>query len=245
MKCSVITVAYNALQTLPNTIQSFQSQTYSNKEQIVVDGGSQDGSLPYLQSLDFDDLVWASKKDQGIYDAMNNGILTSTGEIVGILNADDVFYADEVIEQVMSIFIDNPELDAVYADVIFERNGKTWRHYSAKEWSPERLSWGFMPPHPGVFLRKSLFDQFGYYKTDYSIAADYELIIRLFWKHRIRSRYIPIVTANMSLGGVSTRNLNSNVILNREIKRACRENGLSTNYLKIYSKYLFKWKELL
>lgn len=245
MKCSVITVAYNALQTLPNTIQSFQSQTYANKEQIVVDGGSQDGSLTYLENLDFDDLVWTSKKDKGIYDAMNNGILTSTGEIVGILNADDVFYDDEVIEQVMSIFIDDPELDAVYANVIFERNGKTWRHYSAKEWSPERLSWGFMPPHPGVFLRKSLFDQFGYYKTDYSIAADYELIIRLFWKHRIRSRYIPMVTTNMSLGGVSTRNLNSNVILNREIKRACLENGLSTNYLKIYSKYLFKWKELL
>ncbi len=245
MKCSIITVAYNARQTLPNTLESFQSQTYVDKQQIVVDGGSGDGTATYLQSADLDNVLWSSESDNGIYDAMNKGIHRSDGDVVGILNADDVFHDDQVIDHVISYFRDNPDLDAVYGDVVFKKNDKIWRHYSAKEWYPERLGWGFMPPHPGLFLRKKLFDQFGLYKTDYSIAADYELIIRLLWKHRVKSSYLPIVTTTMSLGGVSTRNLNSNIILNKEILRACRENGLSTNYLKIYSKYLFKWRELI
>jgi glycosyltransferase involved in cell wall biosynthesis len=245
LNCSIITVAYNALQTLPSTLESFQFQTYGAKEHIVVDGGSEDGTVDYLNDLSYDNIIWSSQADDGIYDAMNKGIRSSTADIVGILNADDVFYDDKVLERVLSCFVDHPDLDAVYADVVFEKNSKVWRHYSAKQWSPDRLGWGFMPPHPGVFLRKSLFDQYGYYKTDYSIAADYELIIRLFWKHRIKAMYLPIVTTTMSLGGVSTRNFNSNIVLNKEIRRACEENGLSTNYLKIYSKYLYKWKELL
>lgn len=245
MKCSIVTVSYNALETLPRTLESFQSQNYINKEHIIVDGGSQDGTLGYLQQINFRDIVWSSETDHGIYDAMNKGIEAASGDVIGILNADDVFYDDQVLENIMTCFDENTSIDAVFCDVIFEKNGKVWRHYSAKNWHPDRLAWGYMPPHPGVFLRKSVFDQFGKYKTNYQIAADYELIIRLFWKNRIRTKYLPIITTSMALGGVSTRNLKSNILLNQEIKRGCEENGLKTNYLKIYTKYLFKWKELL
>jgi glycosyltransferase involved in cell wall biosynthesis len=210
-----------------------------------VDGGSNDGTLGYLRQIENSNVVWSSENDDGIYDAMNKGIQTSTGDVIGILNADDIFHNDQVLTQVMSFFEENSEIDAVYGDIVFKKKEKVWRHYSAKNWYPNRLGWGFMPPHPGVFLKRSLFEQLGFYKTDYTIAADYELIIRFFWKHRIRCRYIPIVTTSMSLGGVSTKNVKSNILLNQEIRRACLENGLPTNYLKIYSKYLIKWRELI
>lgn len=245
MKCSIITVTYNALRTLPATVESFQGQSYRDKEHIIIDGGSEDGTSTFLRQLNLNNLSWTSESDRGIYDAMNKGILGSTGSVIGILNADDVFYDSDVLQNVMTCFHGRPNLDAVYCDVVFTKKGRVWRHYSAKQWKPHRLAWGFMPPHPGVFLRREIFDRFGYYKTDYQIAADYELLIRLFWKHNIQSTYLPFVSTNMSLGGVSTRSVKSNLILNQEIKRACLENGLSTNYFKIYSKYLFKWKELV
>ncbi len=244
MKCSIVTVCYNALGTLPTTIRSFQSQQYKNKEHIIVDGASSDGTSSYLRDNQIEG-TWVSEPDRGIYDAMNKGVRMSSGDVIGILNADDAYYDSNVLDTVMSVFDRYDKLDAVYGDVVFEKQGKVWRNYSAKNWSPTRLAWGFMPPHPGVFLRKSLFHTYGLYKTDYEIAADYELIIRLFWKHGIEAHYHPMITTRMALGGVSTRNMGSNILLNKEILRGCRENGLKTNYFKIYSKYFVKWKELL
>lgn len=246
MKISVVTVCRNAASTLQQNIESVEEQNYADKEHIIVDGQSTDGTIKLLHSLTRDVVQrWLSEPDHGIYDAMNKGIAMSSGDIIGILNADDIFFDKGTLTKVINVFNSNPEVDLVYGDVVFEKAGSIWRTYSARKWQPKQLAWGVMPPHPGVFVKKALYERLGLYKIDYQIAADYELLVRYFLSEKVKPLYLPLITTRMSLGGVSTRGFSSNLLLNREILRACRENNLYTNYLMIYSKYFYKWVELI
>jgi glycosyltransferase involved in cell wall biosynthesis len=213
-------------------------------EYIVIDGNSSDGTQNIVKS--FGNIIpkFISEPDQGIYDAINKGIKMATGDIIGILNSDDVFYNDNVIANVAKVFeSENP--DAIYGDVQFvEDNDSVVRYYSSKRFSPDKFRFGFMPAHPSFYAKRDLFEKFGYYKTDYVIAADYELLIRFLYVHKIKTRYIEMPFVSMLKGGVSNKSIKSNILLNREILRACRENGISTNYLFIYSKYFRKVFEL-
>lgn len=246
MKVSIITVCYNSGKTIESTIQSILAQDYSNLEYIVVDGGSKDDTLQILQKYRQGITTLISEPDQGMYDAMNKGIRAASGEVIGILNSDDFFYNEQVIPQVAKAFR-SADTEATIGDIIFIKEGseKVLRKYSARNWSPSRFAWGFMPPHPSFFVRQSMFEQFGFYKTDYQIAADYELLIRFLLVHQIRWKYLPIITTKMRMGGTSTQGLKSLYILNKEIARACKENGVYTNYGMIYSKYLYKPLEFL
>jgi glycosyltransferase involved in cell wall biosynthesis len=248
MKVSIVTVVYNNVATIGHAIDSVLSQDYADVEYIVIDGGSTDGTVDVIKSYGNRIAQFVSEKDKGIYDAMNKGIRMATGDVVGIVNADDFFYDDHVLSRVAEAFTADRSLEATTGDIVFiaeENHKKVLRHYSSKSWRPSKFAWGYMPPHPSFFCRKNLYERYGYYQTDYKIAADYELLIRFLLLHKARYKYLPLITTKMRMGGASTRNLNSILTLNREIKRACKENSVFTNYIMIYSKYLFKPFEFL
>jgi len=250
MKISIITVCYNSEEFIESAMQSVLSQTYQEIEYIIVDGLSKDSTPSRIENSEqlFDGkMKWVSESDEGLYDAMNKGIKMANGDIVGILNSDDFFYDDQVLSKVAKAFED-PSVQATTGDIVFVRDNdlnKVIRHYSAKNWKPSKFAWGYMPPHPSFFVRRELFDQLGYYQTDYRIAADYELLIRFLLKNRINWKYLPIITTKMRMGGASTDGLKSLITLNKEIARGCQENDVYTNYAMIYSKYFFKPFEFL
>jgi glycosyltransferase involved in cell wall biosynthesis len=242
---SVITACRGATRCLPFALASVRRQTWSGFESLVVDGGSTDGTVAVLRAAEsaFDGrLRWISEPDHGLYDALNKGIRMARGDVVGILHADDVFAGDDVLARVAAAFED-PAVDCVFGDVRFVREpdlGRTVRYYRAAHFRPWMLRFGFMPPHPSFFARRELFERLGYYETDYRIAADYELLVRFLWRHRVRYRYLDMTTTKMRLGGMSTRSWRSNLVLNREIVRGCRANGMWTALPLLTFKYLFK-----
>ena len=234
MKVSIITVAYNSVRTLPDTIVSVLNQTYPNIEYIIVDGGSTDGTLDII--LNFENkfcnrMKWISEKDHGIYDAMNKGIRMATGDVVGILNSDDYFTDDRVIEKVCNTFT-KYHVDAVYGDIHFVDNknsNKVVRYYSSKRFRPFWLRFGFMPAHPSFYIKKQVMSEVGGYRLDYKIGSDFEMMVRLFRKHNISYKYLNLDFVTMRVGGVSTKNLKSKLVLIKEDVRACLENGIYTN----------------
>lgn len=247
MKISLITVAYNSASTIQDTINSVQSQKYNNIEYIIVDGNSRDATRKIIESAGNVVTKFISEPDKGIYDAMNKGIQMTSGDVVGIINSDDFYFNDTIISSVADAFSD-PEVDAVFGDLIFIdplNLKKTVRRYSSAKWYPGKFARGFMPAHPTFFVRRKYYEQSGLFKTDYKIAADYEMLIRLLYVRKLRYKYLPLNMVIMRRGGVSSSGIKSNILLNKEILRACRENGISTNYLLIYSKYFYKFFELL
>lgn len=274
MKISIITVCHNSVGTLATAIESVFGQTYQDIEYIVVDGGSTDGTVDILrkyagrsskvlkcESPKVGDasrqFAWISEPDEGMYDAINKGIRMATGDVVGILNADDVLSADDVIEKVAQVFWGSASVDAIYGDIRFVANRqglalagiraeKTKRYYSSHHWRLWMLQWGFMPPHPSVYIRKECFSRLGDYALNYRIAADNELLIRFLRKARLHCVYVPTCFVDMRLGGMSTKNWRSNVLLNQEIVRGNRENGYFCCLLMMMPKYFFKiWEYVL
>jgi glycosyltransferase involved in cell wall biosynthesis len=247
LKISIITVSYNCSATIEDTIKSVASQSYSNKEYIIVDGLSNDNTLDILNNYSGVISKAISEPDSGIYDAMNKGIMLATGDVVGILNADDFYIDDTVIAKVVQAFDNNP-IDALIADLVYVRPDKLdkiVRYYSSANFALDKFESGWMPPHPTFFVKRKCYEQFGLYKTDYKIAADFELLARFMVKNHITYHYLPEVIIKMRTGGASTKNLRSNLILNREIVRACAENDIKTNYFKVYTKYLTKLFQLV
>lgn len=246
MKVSIITVCYNSEKTIERTIQSVLSQNYSNIEYIVVDGGSKDNTVQIIEKYKEYIDQFVSEKDEGIYDAINKGILMSKGDIVGILNSDDIFSDQNIVSEVASVFIEKPQLDSIIGNIAFINDkDKIVRVYNSKNWTPNKFVFGFMPPHPSFYCKRELFQKLGEYKKDYKIAADYELLIRFLKIHQISYYHLNTIMVYMNLGGVSTKGFKSTMLLNREVKRACVENGLSSNFLKLYSKYFFKILEFI
>lgn len=186
--------------------------------------------------------VFLSEPDEGIYDAMNKGIRLASGDIIGTLNADDVYVDSGVLSRVERQMVDG-HLDAVYGDVVFfeaDRPKTNLRRYSSRHFSPSHIAWGWMPAHPTLFLRREVFHRFGLYRTDFKIAGDYEFVARIFKDADLRYRYLPEVLVRMRTGGVSTRGWRSTLLLNREVLKACLENGIRTNLFMLLSKYPIK-----
>ena len=250
MKISLITVAYNSSKTLSDTLQSVLNQTYSEIEYIIVDGASKDNTVSIIQEYEpkFNGrMKWISEPDKGLYDAMNKGIRMATGDIVGIINSDDFYHRSDILQVVADAFRDK-SVQAVYGDVRFVNDDnleKTVRYYSSKSFSPKRFRFGFMPAHPTFFTYKKYFDEFGYYKMGYKIAADYELLTRFLYVHKLKCKYLPIDFMKMRTGGASTASIKSNWILNKEIVRACKENGIWTCMPLLFLKYFIKVFELV
>lgn len=250
MTISLITVTFNSGGTIHDTIQSVLFQSFVNIEYIIIDGLSQDNTIEIIKKYEplFQGrLKWISEKDNGLYDAMNKGIHMATGDIVGIINSDDFYHRNDVITKVAEVF-NNTDTQAVYGDVRFvspKKLDKTVRYYSSKNFAPHLFRYGFMPAHPTFFTYRKYFEEFGYYKTDYKIAADYELLIRFLYVHQLKSKYLPFDFMKMRTGGASTASVKSNILLNKEIVRACRENGIWTCLPLLCLKYAVKVFELL
>ncbi len=241
----MVTVAYNAVNTIEDTIRSIASQIYPDVEHILIDGASTDGTLDVVERHHGQLTKVVSEPDQGIYDAMNKGIRVATGDVIGFLNADDVYAHQNVLATVAGI-MDRERLDAVFGDVEFfrpENPGRTLRRYSSASFRPERVAWGWMPAHPALFVRREIFQRVGVFRTDYRIAGDFEFVARAFGNPLLRYRHLPEVLVRMRTGGISTGGWRNTLLLNREVLRACRENGIKTNMLKILSKYPAKLLE--
>jgi len=251
VKISIITVSFNSATTIRDTIESVLYQTYSDIEYLIIDGQSKDNTVEIIQSYESmfaGRLHWISEPDRGLYDAMNKGIKMATGDVVGVINSDDFYHRNDVVGKIAGVFIKDNDIQAIFGDVRFvhpENLNKTVRYYAAKNFNIKRFRFGFMPPHPTFFTYKKNFERFGYYRTDYKIAADYELLIRFLYKNKLTYKYVPLDVMKMRTGGASTASTKSNIIINREIVRACKENGIYTNMAILMLKYFVKIWELI
>lgn len=248
LKVSVITVCFNSEATIRDSLRSVRDQTYPNIEHIIVDGASTDETLAVVEEFRGQLGKVVSEPDRGLYDAMNKGIALATGDIIGILNSDDFFESDDVVESIVDTFIGSPSTEVVFGDVVFVTPPdleSVTRYYGASHFRSWKLRFGWMPPHPATFVRKSAYERVGGYRLDMRIAADYDFFVRLLMKFGVDFIWIDKVITRMRAGGVSTRNLKSRLMLNREIVRACRENGIYTNLLFVLTKIPFKLLELL
>ena len=273
MKVTLITVCFNSAATLSTAIDSVLSQKGVDIEYIIVDGGSKDGTVEILKGYEkkFLNLStfqpfnfrWLSEKDGGMYDAINKGIKMATGDVVGILNADDVLASDETLKRIAELFsrkerkdrkddsrVEHVErVDCVYADIRFVKEGEsveavrkaeTVRYCSAKRWRPWMFRFAAMVPHPSFYVRRECFERLGGYSLDYRICADFELELRYLYLAKLKAAYLPECVVVMRMGGMSTAGWRSNIVINREDLRALRANGVWSCLPLIYLKYLFK-----
>lgn len=251
MTISIITVTYNSSATVRDTIDSVLKQEYKNYEYLVIDGGSKDNTVDIIKEYEpkFEGRMrWVSEKDKGMYDGINKGIRMATGDVVGIINSDDFYHRSDIFDVVNKAFEVNKDVQAIYGDVRFvhpDNLEKTVRYYSSKHWKPWRFRFGFMPAHPTFFTYKENFEKYGYYQYDYHIAADYELLIRHLYTNHVPAKYIPVDFMKMRTGGRSTNGWKANVLLNKEIVRACKENGIWTCMPLLFMKYFIKVFELI
>lgn len=241
-------MCFNSVGTIEDTINSVQSQTYVDIEHIVIDGGSTDGTKELLESKKSCLGVLLSEPDNGLYDAMNKGIALASGEIIGVLNSDDFFESEDVVASIVESLNRSPACDLIFGDVVFvepQDLTQVTRYYGASRFRPWKLRFGWMPPHPATFVRRSAYERVGKYRLDMRIAADYDMFVRWLLLAGLKWKYLDKVIVRMRAGGVSTSGLKSSIRLNREIVRACRDNGIYTNLLFVLSKIPFKLLELI
>jgi glycosyltransferase involved in cell wall biosynthesis len=226
MKLSVITVVLNNRAYIENCLQSIFSQTHSPLESIIVDGGSTDGTLDVIRAYETRISRWISEKDQGIYDAMNKGIQMATGEVLGFLNADDMYYDDHVVAGIVEAF--KTDVDCVYGNLVYVSRsdiGRVTRRWISGDFRPGLFEKSWTPAHPTFYCRKRAYNLHGLYKPDFQIAADVELMYRFLEKLGLPSRFVNRYFVKMRDSGVSNRGLRSTWIITREMRRAIRENG--------------------
>ncbi|GIX52329.1 glycosyltransferase family 2 protein [Sphaerotilus sulfidivorans] len=206
---SVVTAVYNRCDTVGEALDSVLSQTHPSVESVVVDGGSTDGTLAVLEAYRSRVGVLISEPDHGIYDALNKGIRLATGDVVGFLHADDLFADEQVLAEIARIFEDSA-VDAVYGDLVYVDAAdvsKVIRLWRAGDFAPARLREGWMPPHPTLYVRRSVYERLGGFDTRYRIAADYDSVVRFFGAGGVRAVYLPRLLIRMRVGGVSNRSL--------------------------------------
>lgn len=241
-KISIVTVCFNSAETIRETIESVLSQDYPNIEYIIVDGLSTDSTLEVVKEYGDKITKVISERDRGLYDAMNKGIDLSSGDIIGILNSDDLYADRSILSRVAQTF-DSKNVDVVYGDLYYFRTGspeKPVRYYKGGKFSLARVRYGLMPPHPTFFINKKLYLNHGKFDTQFTLSADFDLILRFLGVHNVPFEYLPEVLVKMRVGGKSTSSLKRTLIMNQEDLRSCRKNGVKTNIFKFYSKYLTK-----
>lgn len=227
MKISIITVCFNSASTIEETILSVAAQKYADKEHLVIDGASTDDTVEILRRHS-SIAHWVSEADRGIYDAMNKGVAMASGEIVGTLNADDVYADDTVLSQIAEVFAD-PAVEACYADLVYvdkHHPDKVVRYWKSCPYKAGLFERGWMPAHPTFFVRRRVYEQFGTFDLNFSRQADFELTMRFLAVHGIKSVYIPRIWVKMRAGGISNNSVRGMIKGNLEAWRACRKNKL-------------------
>lgn len=233
MKISIITVVYNNEKTILDAMQSVLSQSYKNIEYVIIDGGSTDNTVNLINR--HKDKLWyfVSEKDNGLYDAMNKGICASTGDLIGILNSDDMYQDSDVITSVIDQFNSDPKLDILYGDLVYvksDNTDKVVRYWKSKGYYDRFFENANVPPHPALFVRSKVYKEAGFFDLDYKIAADYEFMLRIFKNHKFNSKYTKKLMVRMRLGGASNANLTSIIKQNKEVLNAWKKNNLKSPF---------------
>ena len=242
MKVSVITACYNSTATIEDAIRSVLSQNYHDIEYIIIDGKSTDDTVEIIRKYESKISKIISEPDNGIYDAINKGIKSATGDVVGFLHSDDFFSDENVLSKIAGKF-KKSEADAVYSDLEYvyrEDIHKIFRHWKSGNYTQGMFLKGWMPPHPTFYVKRVVYEKHGFYNTDFKISADYELMLRFIHKHQIKIAYIPEVLTKMRVGGKSNRSIFNRLKANKEDRMAWKINGLKpapfTAFLKPLSK---------
>lgn len=227
-KVSIITVTYNSEKFLEDCIHSVQGQHFKNIEHIIIDGKSTDGTVAIIKKYENGIARWVSEPDNGIYDAINKGMAMATGDVIGILNSDDVLDNDDVITKIVKTFV-SQKTDVVYGDlevVAQDDTNKVLRIWKGQPFNRNRFKYGWMPAHPTFYVKRSLIEQFGGYETHYFTAADYEFMARYLYKHKVSATYLPSLIVRMRTGGASNVNLKQRLRANRRDYLAMRRNKI-------------------
>ena len=246
MTFSIITACFNASSTITDTLQSIANQSHPNIEHIIIDGASFDDTLNIVRQFPHVSTC-ISEKDGGIYDAMNKGIKLAKGDVVGILNADDVYANNDIISKVAALFEDE-SVEAVYGDLVFVdqlQTNKIKRTWIAGTYHYRQFYNGWMPPHPTFFVRRSLYEKFGNFNTTLTSAADYELMLRFLLKHKVKLAYLPEIMVHMRQGGKSTASIKNRLIANKEDHLAWKINALKPRPFTLILKPLRKIKQFI
>ena len=242
MKVSIITATYNSARFLEDCIQSVRKQTFLNIEHIVVDGKSTDATLSIIHKHRNHIAKWISETDRGIYDAINKGIEMATGDIVGVLNSDDMLDSANVIEEIVKAF-ENKAVDAIYGDLDYvaaEDTSKIIRIWKGRPYKRNRFHYGWMPAHPTFYIRRSLTEKFGLYENHYFTAADYEFMARYLYKNKVNATYLPMLIVKMRMGGESNKSLRQRFRANRRDYLAMKVNQIPFAFLVSILKPLIK-----
>jgi glycosyltransferase involved in cell wall biosynthesis len=243
MKISIITITYNSAQTVEDTLRTVVSQDYPNLEYIIIDGKSKDNTLQIVDKYKDRIAKIISEKDKGLYDALNKGIKQATGDIIGMLHSDDLYANEKVISKVAKKFAEDPSIEGVYADLVFvNRNdvNKPMRVWQSGEYKEDSFLQGWMPPHPTFFVRKEVYEKFGGFNTGLKLSADYELMLRLIHKNKIKLAYLNETIVKMRMGGVSNVSFFVKLKANLEDKMAWKMNGMKPKFATMLMKPLRK-----
>lgn len=230
MKISIITVVYNNDKTIKDAINSVLNQNYQQIEYIIIDGASKDSTVSIIKEYQSQITKFVSEPDNGLYDAMNKGVRLATGDVIGILNSDDLYQDKNVISAVMNEFIKNEKVDLVYGDLVYVKQNDTnnvIRNWRSKKYYPDFFEDGYVPPHPSLFVKAKVYQEAGLFKLDYKLAADYEFMLRIFKLYNYESTYLSRIMVRMRLGGETNKSLKNILNGNKEIIKSWKENGLS------------------
>jgi glycosyltransferase involved in cell wall biosynthesis len=247
LRVSIITAVLNGRDTIGETIRSVSNQIYKNVEHIIIDGGSADETLEVIRRYIDQITKVISEPDRGIYDALNKGIRLSSGDVIGILNGDDFYAHNKVLKMVIDVF-ENQKVDSCYGDLQYVNKNaihKVIRHWKSSQYNHGKFKYGWMPPHPTFFVRREIYEKFGYFNTNFRIAADYELMLRFLERHRISTHYIPNVLIKMRVGGMSNRSLKNMALKSYEDYMAWRVNHLNSSFYTIPLKNILKIPQFL
>lgn len=223
MKISIITACYNSASTIRDTLRTIQMQTHPDIEHIIIDGGSTDGTLEILEQNKQHIAYLTSEPDNGLYDAMNKGISKATGDVIGLLNSDDLFADNNALSHVARALEDDA-MDACFGDLVYvnqDNINQVARYWKSCAYTPDLFAKGWVPAHPTFYVRKRVHDQHGMlFNLDYKLAADYDVLLRLLFTHNIKTSYIPEVLVKMRLGGATNKSLKNVINQNKEILMA-------------------------
>ncbi|OAM53137.1 glycosyl transferase [Methylovorus sp. MM2] len=239
MKISIVTVCFNSANTIADTIESVATQNYAKKEHIIVDGLSKDLTMDIVSAA-ASVSHYVSEADNGIYDAMNKGLKMATGEIIGLLNADDFYASETVLAEVAEVF-ENPSVDACYADLVYvnqQYTDKVVRYWKSRSFIPGLFRKGWMPAHPTFFVRRKVYENLGDFNLQFPRQADFELTMRLLEVNRIKSVYVPKIWVKMRVGGTSNNSVKGVLKGNLEAYKACKLHGLDVGPFFIARKIL-------